>query len=276
MCVSADVCYFTLLYFTLAISYRRSCPCQIQFWSQNLTAGGPVQGRQVRRCPPKTPLFVSQISLFGPKWPRNPFKMAKGGEKVCTLHVRFDFVITKSPLLPSNSKICRRNAPKMAKHGPNLCSLCQTAPKPRTGRILGYVAQIRIPTAPNQPATSHGFQASKLPNERPRPRYRRARGGAGGQSGPAHGGGQLCVHQGPRGKKTIFSNVAPRPLGMLKQMILALFEPIVTRFGPLKMPKYPENAPFWDEKWFQNGSKTHFPTIVRRPFGMLEQLFFTL
>ena len=204
MCVSAHICYFTPLYSTLAISYRRWCPCQIQFCSQKLTAGAPGRGRQVRRCPPKTPLFVPQISLFGPKWPRKSCKKAKGREKVCTLHVRFHFVIIKSPLLPSNSKVCWRNAPKMAKHGPNLCSLCQTAPKPRTGRILGYVAPFRIPRAPSRPATPHGFQASKLPNETPRPPYHRSRGRAGGQSGPRTAGANCVSTRVPGAKKHFF------------------------------------------------------------------------
>ena len=36
----------------------------------------------------------------------------------------------------------------------------------------------------------------------------------------------------PGAKKIIFSKVVPRPLGMLKQVLLAQFEPVVTCFGP--------------------------------------------
>ena len=45
---------------------------------------------------------------------------------------------------------------------------------------------------------------------------------------------------------------------MVKQVFLARFEPVVTRFGPWKIPKWLENGPFWDQKWVQNGSKTRF------------------
>ena len=62
---------------------------------------------------------------------------------------------------------------------------------------------------------------------------------------------------------------------MLKQVFLARFEPVVTRFGPWKIPKCLENGPFWDQKWVKNGSKTHFSKTDPRPFGMLKQVFLT-
>jgi hypothetical protein len=73
----------------------------------------------------------------------------------------------------------------------------------------------------------------------------------------------------------IFSEVVPRPLGMLKQVFLAHFEPVVTRFGPWKIPKCLEKGPFWDQKKGQNGSKTRFSKSHRGPFGMLKQVFFS-
>ena len=39
------------------------------------------------------------------------------------------------------------------------------------------------------------------------------------------------------GSKMLFPKTDPRPLEMLKQMFLAHFEPVVTRFGPSKIPK---------------------------------------
>ena len=36
----------------------------------------------------------------------------------------------------------------------------------------------------------------------------------------------------PRAKKIIFFKVVPRPLGMLKQVFLRRFEPLVARYGP--------------------------------------------
>ena len=41
---------------------------------------------------------------------------------------------------------------------------------------------------------------------------------------------------------------------MLKQVFLARFEPMVTRFGPWKTPYCLEDGSFWDQKWVKNGS----------------------
>ena len=57
----------------------------------------------------------------------------------------------------------------------------------------------------------------------------------------------------PGAKKIIFSKVVPRPLGMLKQVFLGRFEPVVARFGPRKIPKCLENGPLWNQKWVKNG-----------------------
>ena len=46
---------------------------------------------------------------------------------------------------------------------------------------------------------------------------------------------------------------SPRGGGVLKQVNLAPFEPMVTRIGPRKMPKCLENGPFWDQKRVENG-----------------------
>ena len=41
------------------------------------------------------------------------------------------------------------------------------------------------------------------------------------------------------GSKTCFSKSDPGPFGMLKQVVLAHFEPVVTRFWPMQNPKMP-------------------------------------
>ena len=60
---------------------------------------------------------------------------------------------------------------------------------------------------------------------------------------------------------------------MLKQVFLARFQPVVTRFGPWKIPKCIENGPFWDQKWVKKGSKTRFSNSDHGPFGVLKQVF---
>ena len=59
---------------------------------------------------------------------------------------------------------------------------------------------------------------------------------------------------------------------MLKEVFLADFEPVVTHFGPWKIPKCLEKGSFWDQKWVKNGSKTHFFKSDAGPFGMLKQV----
>ena len=58
---------------------------------------------------------------------------------------------------------------------------------------------------------------------------------------------------------------------MLKQVVLALFEPVATGFGSWKIPKCLENGPFWDQKWVKNGSKRVFSKSDPGPFAMLKQ-----
>ena len=60
---------------------------------------------------------------------------------------------------------------------------------------------------------------------------------------------------------------------MLKQVFLAHFEAVVTRFGPWKIPKCHEQGPIWDQKCIKNGSKTCFSKSDPGTLGMLKQVF---
>ena len=148
----------------------------------------------------------------------------------------------------------------MAKNDPNVRSLCPTGPKLETDRILGYVAQIRIPRAPSPSATPHFLWFPSLRDSQrdsnttvPVVTWFSRRGAR-----PAHGGGQRWVHQGPRGEKIIFSKGVPRPVGMLKQVYLGCFEPVVVRFGSWKIPKCLENGLFWELKRVKKKVKNAF------------------
>ena len=65
-----------------------------------------------------------------------------------------------------------------------------------------------------------------------------------------------CLENGPlwdqkwvkNGPETRFSESVLGPFRMLKQMSLAHFEPVGTRFGPWKIPKCLENGRFWTRK----------------------------
>ena len=165
--------------------------------------------------------------------------------------------------------------PKKAPKSPEICAMCTNTPKPSTGRILGCVAQNPIPRAPIPPATPHflwfpSVRIAQRDAQTPVPVVtwwsRRA-------ARPAYGGGQRWVHWVRGAKKMIFFKVVPRPLGMIKQVFLARFEPVVKRFGPWKIPKCLENGPFQDQKCVKNGSKAHFSKTDLGPFGMLKQVF---
>ena len=57
------------------------------------------------------------LPFLAPEGPRNLVKTTKGRDTFCTPHVRPEFLVTKSPFLPSNSAICPRNGPKRAENG---------------------------------------------------------------------------------------------------------------------------------------------------------------
>ena len=90
-----------------------------------------------------------------------------------------------------------------------------------------------------------------------------------------------CLESGPfwdqkwvkNGSKTRFSKIDPGPFGNLKQVFLARFEHVVTRFGPWKIPKCLEIGPFGEQKWVKNGSKTRFSKSDPGTLGMLKQVF---
>ena len=97
------------LHTTLAILEPRWCPCQIQFlrkkkfhrWHPGARA--PSQGH-----------FVPKTAFSCPKKSNNLLKSAKRRETVGTLHVRLDFFVSKTHLVPSNSTTCPRNTPQKA------------------------------------------------------------------------------------------------------------------------------------------------------------------
>ena len=213
--------------------------------------GGAKSGRAL----PNLRSFGPKTAIFRPKQPQNPGETPKRRDTVSTPHVRLHFTVSKSSLVPFNSTICRRNGPKRRQKAPKTCAMRTNTPKPSTGRILGYVAQIRIPKAPSPPASPHflwfpSLRIAQRATHTPVPVVtwwsRRA-------ARPAHVGGQRWVHQGPRGEKNHFSKVVPRPLRMFREVFLGRFEPVVVRYGPRKIPKCLENGPFWDQKWVKNG-----------------------
>ena len=176
--------------------------------------------------------------------------------------------------MPSNSTICPKNYPKRRQNAPKTAP---RAPAPRNQeRAVSWATWLKTEFRGHlvhpQPPTFYGFQASESPNEPPRPPYQCSLGGAGGQASPRTVGASGGSTRVSRAKKIIFSKVVPRPLGMLKQVLLGRFEPVVARFGPWKILKWLENGPFRDQQCVKSGSKTRFSKSDSGPFMMLKQV----
>ena len=224
---------------------------------------------------PKLRILCPKAAFFGPKRPQGPVITAKRRQTAATLHVRLDFTVTKSSLLPPNSTICPRNGPKRRQKAPKSAP-CAPTPRNQERTVSwatllksGFRGHLVHPQTP----TFCGFQDSEWPYKPPRPPYQWSLGGARGQPSLRTAGANGGCTRGPGAKKIVFPKVVPRPLGMLKQVFLGRFEPVVARFGPWKIPKYLENGPFWDQKCVKNVSKPHFSKSDPGPFGMLKQVF---
>ena len=125
--------------------------------------------------------FGPKTAIFRPKQPPNPAETPKRRETAPTLHVRLDFVVSKGPLVPSNSTICPRNSPKRRQKAPKSA---QYAPAPRNQKgavswATWLKTEFRGHLVHPQPPTFYGFEASESPNETRRPPYQWSLGAAG-------------------------------------------------------------------------------------------------
>ena len=215
--------------------------------------------------------FGPKTAIFRPKHPYYSFKTPKRRQTAATLHMRLDFLVTRGPLVPSNSTICPRDRPKRHQKAPKTAQ-CEPTPQNQE-RAVSWATwlknQFRGHLVHPQPRTFCGFQASESPNANRRPPYQWSLGAAGGPASPRTVGANGGSTRVPRAKKKIFSKVVPTPLGMLKQVFLGHFEPTVARFVPWKIPKCLEKGPFWEQQWVKNGSKTRFSKNDLGPFMML-------
>ena len=164
--------------------------------------------------------FGPKTAIFRPKQPQNPGETPKRRDTVSTLHVRLDFTVSKSSLVPFNSTICPRNGPKRRPKAPKTA---QCAPTPRNQeRAVSWATwlknEFRGHLVHPQPPTFYGFEASDSPNKTRKPPYQWSLGAAGGPASPCTVGANGGSTRVPGAKKMIFSKVVPRPLGMLKQV----------------------------------------------------------
>ena len=79
---------------------------------------------------------------------------------------------------------------------------------------------------------------------------------------------QIWVKIGSKmGHNCVFPNSHLGPFGMLKQVFLARFRPVVKRFGLWKIPKCLEKGPFWEQKWVNIGQNRIFPKVTLDHWG---------
>ena len=234
----------------------------------------PGAGAPSREVPSQNCAFVPQNSLF---WPKTVPEPAQNGQtKGNRLYT------SRAPRLPLDKELfvalqlhdMSQKRPKNGQKWPECALLLsQTQNQERAVSWATWLkTEFRAHLFHPQPPTFCGFQASESPNETRRPPYQWSLGGAGGQHIPrtlGANGGSIGV---PGAKKIIFFKVVHRPLGMLKHVFLARFEPVVARYAPWKIPKCLENGPFQDQKSVKNGSKAHFSKSDPGPLGMLKQV----
>ena len=152
---------------------------------------------------PKLRILCPKTAFFGPKWPQNPIITAKRRQSLPTPHMCLDWLVNKSPFLPSSSTICPRNSPTMAKNRLIVRYLCPTHPKPRRRRILGYVAQNQVPRARIPPANPHflWFPSLRIAQRDPYNPVPVVTSFSRRAAQPAHSGRQRWVNEGARGEK---------------------------------------------------------------------------
>ena len=75
------------------------------------------------------------------------------------------------------------------------------------------------------------------------------------------------------GSKTCFPKNDPRPFMMLKQVVLAHFEPVATGLGSCKIPKCLEMGHFGAKNGSKMGQKGIFPKVIPEHLGCSNKCF---
>ena len=159
--------------------------------------------------------FGPKTAFFGPKQPPNPGKTPKRRETAAALHVRLDFTVSKSTLVPFNSTICPRNGPKRRQKAPKTAP-CAPAPQNQE-RAVSWATwlknEFRGHLVLPQPPTFYGFQASESPDETRRPPYQWSLGAAGGPASPRTVGATRGSTRSLGRKKSFFPKLFLHHLG---------------------------------------------------------------
>ena len=177
--------------------------------------------------------------------------------------------------MPSNSTICPRNGPKRRQKAPKSA---QCAPAPRNQERAVSLAtwlknEFRGHLVHPQPPTFYGFHPSESPNETHRPPYQWSLGAPGGPVSPCTVGANGGSTRVPGAEKMIFSEVVPRPLGMLKQVFLGRFDPVATGLAHGKSKNALKMGHFGTKNGSKMGQKGVFPKVIPDHLGCSNKCF---
>ena len=89
-----------------------------------------------REVPSQICAVLGQKKPLSPKIAPKPGRNAQTKENSGNIHVRLDFTVSKSPLVPFNSTICPRNGPKRCQKAPKRRNMHQP-PETKHGPYLG-------------------------------------------------------------------------------------------------------------------------------------------
>ena len=204
-----------------------------QRWRPGAGGGpsGEVPSQNCAFCAPKQP-FLAQNGT------ENPLITAKRRETVAIVHVRLGCPMTKSPLLCSNSMICPRNGPKVAR----MCAVCVKQARNQE-RAVSWAMWLKIRfrghLSHTQPPTFCGLQASDSPNETRRPPFQWSPGQTEGTPARAWLGPTMGPPGYPGRKRRFFSKLFLNHLGCSNK---CLFRPFGARggmFWAIENPKMP-------------------------------------
>ena len=164
-----------------------------------------------------------------------------------------------------------------AQKGPRIPNFCAhwLAPATNHEHAISLATSLKMrfpgPLLHPQPPTFCGFDPSELPKRTPTPQYPAPTGCSKLQAQAQTDGCPNGLTTSSGQKMGFFKN-DPTPCVRLKQVFLERVELVVAHFGPPKIPKCLEIGVFWDQKWVENGSKTHFSKTAPRPFGVHQRV----
>ena len=121
-------------------------------------AGAPSEEVPSQNCP-----FCAPKQLFFSQKGRET-QSKRTNEGICLVHLLCALTSSWQRALccPLTPQYFRETAQKWLQMAAKVRCFCQTAPKPRTGPILGYVPRIRILRATSPPGTPHFWWFSSL------------------------------------------------------------------------------------------------------------------